>query len=399
MIKSIKVDNFKSLVGFECQLAKFNCLIGLNGSGKSTILQAIDLLSQLMGGDVDEWLEQRAWDKSDINSKLTLKSNIDFEVIIDTTEWGEIVWSGSINRIDLRCTREVVRLVALNNTKILVVDSGSCTIAPIGDIRQLLEPKGFENALRREKFPIVFEYQGSILSQLKESQITLPLAEIRDYMLEVKSLDLLSPAALRKKSRSSDKDLGLGGEKLSAFLHELNPKNKEVLLNRLEKLYPTLISLKTSSLKAGWKQLSITERYNGAELTSEARHINDGMLRAMAVIAQTLTGHKFLLFDEIENGINPELVEQVVQWLIDAPQQILVTTHSPMILNYLDDETAKSGVLLVYKTPQGFTKVTPFFEIPDMEAKLSAMGPGEVFVDTDLTALVEQINNSRDIKG
>lgn len=399
MIKSIKIDNFKSLVEFECQLAKFSCLIGLNGAGKSTILQAVDFLSQLMVGDVDEWLKQRGWQKADINSKLTPKSNIDFEVIIDDPAWGEIVWSGSINRIDLRCTREEVRVVALNNTKILVVDSGNCSIAALKGIDRLGEFTSLDEATRPEKFPIVFEYQGSILSQLKESQITLPMSAVRDQMLDVKSLDLLSPDALRKRSRSSDKDLGLGGEKLSAFLYELSPENKKALLKRLEKLYPALVSLKTSSLKAGWKQLSITERYKSAELTSEARHINDGMLRAMAIVAQTLTEHKFLLFDEIENGINPELVERVVRWLVEAPQQVLVTTHSPMILNYLDDETAKSGILLVYKTPQGFTRIKPFFEIPDMKKKLQVMGPGEAFVDTDLSALVEQITVSPDIKG
>ena len=252
---------------------------------------------------------------------------------------------------------------------------------------------------RDEKFPIVFDYQGSILSQLKTNQMTPPMAAVREQMLAVKSLDLLSPDALRKKSRASGKDPGLGGEKLSALLHELTQEKKDALLERLKQLYPALISLKTSSLKAGWKKLSITERYKKIKLTSEARHINDGMLRVMVIIAQTLTGHEFLLFDEIENGIHPELVERIVQWLVDAPPQILVTTHSPMILNYLDDEIAKSGVLLVYKTAEGFTKVKPFFEIPDMAKKLEAMGPGEVFVDTDLTALVKQIDNSPESEG
>jgi len=119
----------------------------------------------------------------------------------------------------------------------------------------------------------------------------------------------------------------------------------------------------------------------------------------MAIAAQTLTEHKFLLFDEIEDGINPELVERVVQLLVEAPQQVRPTTHSPMILNYLDDEIARSGVLFVYKIPQGFTQVTPFFEIPSMQKKLQVMGPGEVFVDTDLTELVEQLTDSKDIRG
>ena len=54
MIKSIWVDNFKSLVDFKLELAKFNCIVGLNGSGKSTVLQALDFVSQLMVGDIDK---------------------------------------------------------------------------------------------------------------------------------------------------------------------------------------------------------------------------------------------------------------------------------------------------------------------------------------------------------
>ena len=73
MIKSIWIDNFKSLVDFELELTKFSCLVGLNGSGKSTVLQAMDFLSQLMVGDLDGWLEERHWERADLNSKLTKK--------------------------------------------------------------------------------------------------------------------------------------------------------------------------------------------------------------------------------------------------------------------------------------------------------------------------------------
>ena len=56
------------------------------------------------------------------------------------------------------------------------------------------------------------------------------------------------------------------------------------------------------------------------------------MLRLLTILAQTQTLHSFLLFDEIENGVNPELVEKLVNVLLNARQQVLVTTHSPMIL-------------------------------------------------------------------
>jgi predicted ATPase len=88
-IKSIKVDNFKSLVNFDLPLSKFSCLVGLNGSGKSTVLQFFDFLSQQVRGDLSGWLKKRQWEVSDLNSKLTRKQNIDFEVLLSHTDYGE----------------------------------------------------------------------------------------------------------------------------------------------------------------------------------------------------------------------------------------------------------------------------------------------------------------------
>ncbi|CAI09095.1 AAA family ATPase [Aromatoleum aromaticum] len=55
MIELIAVRNFKSLAQFKLRLHRFNCLVGMNGAGKSTVLQAIDFIAQLMEGRIDEW--------------------------------------------------------------------------------------------------------------------------------------------------------------------------------------------------------------------------------------------------------------------------------------------------------------------------------------------------------
>lgn len=119
------------------------------------------------------------------------------------------------------------------------------------------------------------------------------------------------------------------------------------------------------------------------------------MLRLIAILAELQNEENhFLLFDEIENGINPELIEFVVDALTTCKQQVMVTTHSPMILNYLDDETAKAGVMYLYRTAEGFTRAIPFFSIRSIAKKLEVMGPGEAFVDTNLTDLAEEIASS-----
>jgi predicted ATPase len=347
-------------------------VVGLNGSGKSTLLQALDFVSQLMVGDIDEWLKQRHWENADLNSKLTKKSNIDFEVELDMAG-KSVVWSGSFNRSSLSCTKEQI---TENGEKILSVEDAGYTF----------------DGRRHE---IVFDYQGSLLSRLKENQQGNTLRMVKEQILNIRSLDLISPELLRSQSRESGGKLGLGGEKLSAFIHESGSDAKAKLKQELVKVYPQLDSIVTKSLRSGWKQLEVNEHYGDRRLTSTARHVNDGMLRLMAILLQLDIGRAFLLFDEIENGINPELIEYLIDHLVNSKDQVLVTTHSPMILNYMEDEVARKGVHYLYKTKSGFTQSIKLFDIPSMAKKLDFMGPGEAFIDTDLTQLYVEIAGVR----
>lgn len=376
MIKSIWVDNFKSLVDFKLELAKFNCVVGLNGVGKSTLLQALDFVAHLMVGDVDDWLKVRHWESADLNSKLTKKSNIDFEITLDVS--GKcVVWSGSFNRSSLSCTRESI---TEDGKKILSVEDGIYTLKS-GD--------------KSNRIEVVFEYQGSILSRLKEpkkrSNLSDVFAIVKHTILHIRSLDLISPELLRSRTRLSDGKLGLGGEKLSAYIHESGAPAKKVLIKELQKIYPQLDEVRTKSLRSGWKQLEVKEHFGDKSITSSARHLNDGMLRLMVIILQLQIGDAFLLFDEIENGINPELIEYLIDHLVDSDDQIMVTTHSPMILNFLEDDVAKQGVIYLYKNKLGYTRAIKLFDIPSMKKKLDFMGPGEAFIDTDLIHLYQEI--------
>ncbi len=373
MIKSVRVVNFKSLAAIEIPLGHFNCLVGMNGAGKSTVLQALDFLSQLMRGDVQGWLSQRGWSAADLKCKLRKESNITFNVSFSTSGGAVLTWIGVFNRSDLRCSQESVYLGGGKGASTLLRLSGQ-TYAWVG----------------KESQNIAFEYQGSILSALKDSEIPAPLLTFRDALRRVRSLELLSPEKLRKSARVSEHDIGAGGEKLSAYLDNIKGEQKIRLVELLQKFYPALVDFKITSQKSGWKKLSVFEQFASQKLETEALHLNDGLLRILAVLTQADADRSLLLLDEIENGINQEIVEMLVDTLIQSPQQLLVTTHSPLLLNYLPDDVAKDAVQFLYKTSQGETRCRNFFAIPRMAAKLEAMGPGDAFVDTDLRLLTQE---------
>lgn len=372
MINSVRVVNFKSLADVSFTLGHFNCLVGMNGAGKSTVLQALDFVSQLMRGDVQGWLDRRGWTAADLNCKLRKERNITFTVSFQPAGGGTLTWTGTFNRSDLRCTKELAILKKDRTTELL-------------DLRgQLYGLAG------KEPQPIAFDYQGSILSALKDSELPTALLEFRDALRLARSLELLSPDKLRKSARVSEHDIGAGGERLSAYLDNIKGDRKTQLVALLQRFYPALVDYKITSQKSGWKKLSVFEQFGSQKLETEALHLNDGLLRILAVLTQADADRSLLLLDELENGINQEIVETLVDTLLQSPQQLLVTTHSPLLLNYLPDDVAREAVQFLYKTPQGETRIRRFFSIPRMSAKLEAMGPGDVFVDTDLRLLAQE---------
>jgi len=141
--------------------------------------------------------------------------------------------------------------------------------------------------------------------------------------------------------------------------------------------------------------MMITERFYNEDashndVVTDARHINDGMLRLLNILANQRRTSRFQLFDEIENGVNPEVTEELMDSFVDSPQQTLVTTHSPMVLNYLEEDKAVESVILVYKQKSGMTKATHLFEIPSVKVKLEELAPGEVMLDIYLEKIADE---------
>ncbi len=373
------VGNFKSLDYFELNFSKFTCLIGLNSSGKSTLLQFIDFISAQMRGDIIGWLKSRDWEAKELDSKVTNENNILISLLFLYNKkfysWG-LKFDTNLKK---NIYEEITLAIDLNDI------SKNKIIFKVEDSKFMIDKDGKIN-----EGEIIQEYEGSFLAKLKPELLPNVIVEFREYLQNIYSLDLLSPRELRKESKESS-ILGLSGENLSGFLHTFNEMQKANILKNLQKCYPNIVDYSVEPTANGYYRLEITEKFKDKIITNEAKYLNDGVLRLIAIFAQLETKQSFLLFDEIENGINSELIETLMDILIASKHQIIVTTHSPMILNYIDDEVAKESVKYIYKTKEGLTQSIPFFEIPSMAEKLEMMGAGSAYVDTDLEALLDEI--------
>ncbi len=390
--KRFKIRNFKSIKEMDFKFSQLNILIGMNGAGKSTILQALDFISQLMHGDITTWLESRDWKPHDLNCKLLKESNIELEVEVELNNQDIVIWTAQFNRTSLKCTTEKI---TINQKEAFVLKSRELTIPTF-----IKKKSNTHNEIENSKFHALQEYEGSILSKLSIDNIGFDfvfknqLTEFRTFLRNIKSLELLAPHLMRKSTRTNEDDhVGIGGEKLSSYLFKLNDEQKENLINFLKTFYPNIIDFKTKNQRSGWKKLIIQESTSTVNIEHEARHINDGLLRILAILAQLQSTPSFLMLDEIENGVNQEIIEKLVNILLNSKTQLLVTTHSPLVLNYLPDDIAKDAVNYVYKSSDGDTQYKRFFEIPRVNEKLEFMGVGDAVLDTNLIELTNTLNS------
>jgi len=369
MITQLYIDNFKTLIDFRMPCHVLTCLIGLNNSGKTTIIQAFDFLSFIASGKVLHFLELRDWTIDSIRShqkkdKHVITFKLQFHLNDNT-----YTWSGTFHLNALCCITE--RITRNNEEEILLnVDH---------DSYQLLN-----GSLKS----IDFAYEGSILAFLKEKLLPDELINIKQFLSSIICLDLLNPHLIRKPVKPLEHANMRGGEKLAAFLCQLSKEQKEKLCEQLRHIFKKFNNYEILSNDTGWQELFISEKKHIHDSVIGARHISDGFLRLMAIFSQLQTDYSVLLLDEIENGLNHEFLEYVIDALLTSKKQIIFTTHSPMILNYLEDDVALQSVIYIKNDDQtGVTSASKFFTIPNIKSMLDYMGPGEVYANVDLEAL------------
>lgn len=371
MIKKISVSAFKSLVDFELNLdSKFNCIIGLNGAGKSSVLQLFSYVSALIEGKIDRWLSERGWEEKDVASHF-----------FPTRETFDLV-------LDIELSDKQLRWEATYNWK-----RGLCTSETLTDLangHQLLRLYQGRLKTKRDTIPdLIFKYSGSILSALDDSALPQEAVIFRNFMTNIDSHDLLSPKVMRSGRFASEGKIGSAGEYLISYIHKLDKNSQDILLKNLYGYFPQVVKIETKTELNGTLSLLLTERFynddgSHTDVVTNAKHINDGMLRILIILTSQRTSSKFQQFDEVENGVNSEITEKLVEAFINSPQQVLITTHSPMVLNYIEDELAKSSITLVYKNKQGHTKATKLFALPSLTKKLNSLAPGDAMLDVYL---------------
>lgn len=393
MIKNVYIDNFKAFNDFSIDLKPLTVLIGGNGSGKSTVLQVIDLLCNIVKMDIDSYIRSRGWEPSDLKSQLSSSSKR--QITLKTTF-----------ELDIRCRgrQQLIWEVIFNSNKtenkLFFIGE---KVYSVNDKTTLLRyyARKIERFNKQEQKNEVLSNIDLTASFMKNIDIEKDkdkypeLCEIKRFLLQSDSFELLSTEKIRNRSsRGKTNDIGLGGEKLASFIHGLNADQKLELKNRLKKYIPFIENVDTVAKgKPGWLEMSIYENFNSNLTRVKSIYQSDGILRMIAIasIAEINKGFGVVLLDEIEDGINPYLASSLVNDLKEIcnndNRQIIVTTHSTVILDYFEPDS----IVFIWRDENGKTYSKPLFLNDEMKEKLEYMYPGEIWLNMSEQEIIKAL--------
>lgn len=238
-----------------------------------------------------------------------------------------------------------------------------------------------------EGYPFLFQEAPYIPFELfryvdrKPSEATVAREVIRDHLSRITFIDFFADT-LRQPSEPAEDRLGARGENLaSALFHLMKSDSRESLLGWLNLVLPLEIDT-IEFERYGSRVAFVLVESGGTKIPAESA--SDGTVRFLGFLAALFTSkpERVLFFEEPENGIHPArlayLVELIESEARSRQVQVILTTHSPEVLNALSDESREHASLM-YRDGEGFSgEIRRLVDIPDIEKVMAKHGLGRL---------------------
>jgi predicted ATPase len=407
MLKQVTIKGFKGITDLTLNLDKINVLIGINSSGKTTILQALDLLANCVFRDVAEYLMDKKWKVSDIKSQISKKSILSYRSIFEFEENDKtflLIWQIEYKLISATSVNLIKESISKVNGK---WKKSYCN----KDKQQQLDNK--QIPLYSYKDGIV-NYESFPDQKIKnpESEFSLSLGSsglkiidfagnkeiclLKDFLEHTANFETLAAENMRRSSRGTTDDIGIGGKQLATFIKQMNPQQKESYTKTVQSILSSMESIDAYTKGTpGWVELFINEKFGSNKIKVKPYHISDGTLRILAFVA--LLNIKYnsglLMLDEIENGLNPYITTKIVELLYEftsqTRHQLLLTTHSSLML----DDFKPEDIIYVYRKNDGSINAKKVFNTKKIKTFLDYMSPGEIWINLTEKELLEPDDN------
>ncbi len=413
-ITSLRLTAFKSYRDTVVPLAPLNVLIGRNGSGKSNALDALEVLSRLARGE-----EVRDALDGGRRAAGPVRGGIDgcAPSGSDTFEIGATVTDAAGAPVDVDVRIQVSPTVQIVWERLSTTHKGRrvdiLTTEPARVDRADLDAKVWSS--RRGRNPVrTFRSSHLLTSQLPlrlegtSSADDIALDAARTALAVLGGVFHLDPVPHLMRDYVPEQDFVLRrtAENISAAVAHLKHADQA----RFGDLLSVIKDLPDHEVRAltigkgsfGDVMLALRERRGRGSVTVPARQMSDGMLRMIAIATALLTGgggldleHDaaggsqalMLVVEELENGLHPSQAARVLDLVKAASRtrgfQVLLTTHSPALLDALTGDDHQ-GVLLVDRDrTSGASRIRRLVDVPGYLRVMASQSLGDAVVTPD----------------
>ena len=425
MLKKLTIRNFKAIQDMTIEFTPLTVLIGENSCGKTTILQALEFLSSMALQDIPEYLRTKGWQLDEIKSKLNDGQDKPIEFIsiyefeIDDKKY-ELFWSIKINHDNNNwiILEKLVNLATNEEYNFSNLTKSQPMMAGHPEA-----VAGGANAYASDFHDIYL--QASCLKHYTLFDENPLFSALKKFLSYSTFFGVVSPDKIRQgKNPGTVGNIGNGGEWLSAFIHHLDEDGKKDLEKAVSDFFDIKMRIVTSESGPSIS-LYVYEKHLEEELVIDAWHSSDGFLKIIALSSiafqrlilrhgnsdagirikydgtYTYKGYTecdvgMILLDEIENGINPYLTHKAIDMLRKiltvTERQIIVTTHSPVILNDFEPEE----IVFMWKEKNGSVHARKFFDTEEMCELLEALNPGEVWINLQKDEILQKLSSTKE---
>lgn len=388
MIRLIEAKGFRCLHYVRCKINSFEILVGPNASGKSTLLDAVRFLGDLVSKGFEEAIQERSYNLIDL---IWQKEGDHFELAIEMEIPKELLTMLPQKQKYDRCRYEIsvgIDLTTKENSilserVLLMFQSKEPTSIQRVLFPQLVKPpetlmtrvprKGVKTVINKvyggndnfydetgKGWDHAFKLgpRRSALANLPEDETKFPVSTwLKRKLLEgTQNLVLNSMVMRRPSPPGQPKGFRTDGSNLPWAI-ELFKKNDSDNFKRwlahIRTALPDIKTIETVERPEDRHRYIQVVYKNG--LTIPSWVLSDGTLRLLALTLVAYLGKPAIyMIEEPENGIHPQALETVFQALSSAYEgQILCATHSQVILSLAELEQ----VLCFARTEDGATDI------------------------------------------
>lgn len=401
MIKEISIRDFfsfKAVRGKKACTIKLNpgvnILLGINGSGKTSFLNAIRVLYEgIAGNGLANLFRQWGSYTSIVNACGEDRPDcFRLSYLFDANELKRIIPSSPFQN-DVRYTITVFPMgdgtnYTLSETLYSKDSRGSNKKFVYLHFRNgtgYISVRNKNGEIENEKYESgMLSAQELVLRQITDPQRYLPSFVVREAIASISSYTRFNLDMVRQPSEgNSNMKLLHSGENLAQLLSNLNNRHSfdyERICNSLKDINPHFTGFGYNIFGS---RLYLSLREYNISHAIDALHISDGTLRYLLLLSIFHNPERGILvgIDEPESCLHPDMIRSVARMMKYAAKtsQIIVATHSPLLLNSfeLDD-------LLVFEKNENNETIIKRYSEADFQDREGALLPGQLWLNGEI---------------